>query len=161
MSKEPLYPHKTPSQLARERGTQPSIKQYPSDTIHVIKEADAYEEERHPALPQGTVLPIMYHEVLARIGGGTIADLVGSVDYLYFPSLKLGVIELIDVNKIHQRKGYGRKLLEYAIDDMKKKGITRVWADVWSYESQQMFSSLGFSLKESKTERALYAIKNI
>jgi GNAT superfamily N-acetyltransferase len=135
MAKQPLYPHKTPSQLALE-------------TVHITKETTGYNDYElllfqvgfeHPILPEGTGEPVFYYEILAEI------DNTGKIDYFYIPSLKVGYIAEIHVEKLYQRRGWGRKLLEFAVNDMKKQGITKVAAGNVTQMGYYLFKALGFS----------------
>jgi GNAT superfamily N-acetyltransferase len=135
VAKQPLYPHKTPSQLSLE-------------TIHIIKDTYGWNDYEallfqvgyeHPVVPEGIGGKVLAGEVLAGI------DNIGTINYVFIHSRKEGYIAEIHVEKLYLRRGWGRKLLEFAINDMKKQGITKVAAGGVTQMGYYLFKSLGFS----------------
>ena len=127
--REPLYPH-----VPKSRHTQASGR------VYIAREDTALDEEAgHPALPPGVTYPISYTEVRAVI------DDVGHVTYIYYPSVGVGHIEMVSVQLPYRRRGFGRKLAQFAIDNMREKGIHRVSASILSPEGAKLLKALGFS----------------
>ncbi len=149
--REALYPH-----LPKKRETLyphvPKSKVIGTDTkeIRIVRDESAYEtEEGHPALPKGVRYPVLYKEVTAVI------DNVGHITYTYFPSVRSGHIEFVNVKPEYQRRGFGSKLVQFAIDDMKKKGIVKVSASILSKEGAQLLRAHGFSFVNDLMERSI------
>jgi len=108
--------------------------------IRIVRDETAYDEEPgHPALPEGVRYPVQYKEVKAVIDG------IGHVSYIYYPSVRVGHIEFVDIEPPYRRRGFGRKLLQFAIDNMREKGISKVSASILSKEGTSLLKALGFS----------------
>jgi GNAT superfamily N-acetyltransferase len=126
------------------------IAKRPSGEVYIARETTGYnEEEGHPALPRGVTYPILYKEVQAFI------DDVGHITYTYWPSVGVGHVEMINVEPPYQRRGFGSKLVQFAIDDMKKKGITKVSASILSKEGASLLKALGFAFVNDLMEKKL------
>lgn len=149
--REPLYPH-----IPKRKGipAQPKPPQLMSE-IQIVREATDYEKYGHPALPKETTYPVLYTEVHAAI------DNIGRITYSIFPSLRVGYIELVYVVASYRGQGLSRRLLEFAIDDMRRRGITKVSAGIWSEEGASLFRSFGFSLMEPDAKQHRQAVKSI
>jgi len=127
------------------------IAKRPPEGIYIARESTGYmeEESQHPALPRGVTYPILYWEVLAVI------DNVGHITYTYYPSVKIGHIELVVVDPGYRRRGFGSKFVQFAIDDMKKKGIAKVSASILSKEGASLLKTLGFAFVNDLMERSI------
>jgi N-acetylglutamate synthase-like GNAT family acetyltransferase len=70
---------------------------------------------------------------------------VGTVDYRYWPSLKLGYIENVRVSPNIRRKGLGIKLVDFALDYMRSSGIRRIYSFAVNPEGSGLLESAGFA----------------
>lgn len=134
--REPLYPH-VPSRTARfPHTTTTTVKDrvagMPSGKVYIMA-------EDHPALPAEVPYPVLFKQERAVI------DDIGHVTYLYFPELGVGHVEGISVAPSYQRQGFGTKLLQFALEDMMNKGITRVSASALSEAGEKLLKTFGFS----------------
>lgn len=68
----------------------------------------------------------------------------GTVDYRYWPSLKLGYIESVKVSSRMRRKGLGLKLVDFALDHMRSRGIQRTYSFAVNPEGSGLLESAGF-----------------
>jgi ribosomal protein S18 acetylase RimI-like enzyme len=68
-----------------------------------------------------------------------------------------GFVNFLGVEESKRRKGYARKLLQHAIDDLKKQGCTVVWllTRVVNTKAQKLYESMGFKEYE-RTDYAVY-----
>jgi len=115
--------------------------------IRIVRDETAfYEEPLHPALPEGVRYPVQYKEIKAVI------DDIGHITYIYWPSVRVGHIEAIDIEPASRRLGFGSKLMQFAIDDMKKKGIVKVSASILSKAGAQLLKAHGFSFANDLME---------
>lgn len=71
--------------------------------------------------------------------------IAGSVDYRYWPSLKLGYIENAYVTAEVRRHGLGVKLISFATNDLRGKGSYRVYAFSTNAEGYGLLDSAGFA----------------
>lgn len=118
--------------------------------VHIVREGTGLdEEEGHPALPPGVTYPISYTEAKAVI------DDVGHITYIYYPSVGVGHIEMVNVQSLYQRRGFGSKLVQFAIDDMRKKGIAKVSASILSKEGASLLKALGFAFVNDLMEKSI------
>ena len=69
----------------------------------------------------------------------------GTVDFRYWPSLKLGYIENVQVSSNMRRKGLGNKLVSFALDYMRPKGIQRIYSFAVNREGFRLLESSGFT----------------
>ena len=69
----------------------------------------------------------------------------GTVDFRYWPSLKLGYIENVQVGSNMRRKGLGNKLVSFAFDYMRSKGIQRTYSFAVNQEGFHLLESSGFA----------------
>jgi len=69
----------------------------------------------------------------------------GTADYRYWPSLKLGYIENVRVSSAMRRKGLGLKLVAFALDYMRSKGIQRIYSFAVNPEGSRLLESAGFA----------------
>lgn len=53
---------------------------------------------------------------------------IGTVDYGYWPSLKLGYIENVKIHLNMRRKGLGLKLVDFALAYLRSKGVRRIYS---------------------------------
>ncbi len=153
--KQPLYPHRTPSQMAKEQLVEQRAKPV-SNIVRITQDVRGRDEYGPPYLPKETTAS--YHEIYARIGDK------GFVNYLCFPSAKAGYIEFVSVKDQYQGQGLGRQLLQFALDDMRGRGVTRVGTSIISEQGAKLFKAFGFTLTkpEPPDEQKLYdAVKNI
>jgi N-acetylglutamate synthase-like GNAT family acetyltransferase len=171
--KEPLYPHKTPSQM---KGIPPkplieketTLADFGIPEIRVDLSSGKMEDWLHPAIAEEIDLDrasgeVEYSEIIAKMYLGK--QKIGMVNYIWFPAFRIGYIEEIMVNRGYEKHGYGIQLLEYAIADMRKRGVTKVTADLLSRESEILFKKAGFLLKEARQsgeiENVSYAVMKI
>ena len=118
--------------------------------VYIARELPAFSEEAgHPALPEGVTFPVQYTEVKVVI------DDTGYITYTYWPSVGVGHIEMIMVKEDYRRRGFGSKFVQFAIDDMKKKGIVKVSASIWSKEGENLLKAHGFSYVNDLMERTI------
>lgn len=70
---------------------------------------------------------------------------VGFVTY-YQKNFYLGKIHFIDINPAFRSKGWSYKLLDYAIKDLAKKGITKIElvTRTTNYPAQKLYTRYGF-----------------
>lgn len=70
---------------------------------------------------------------------------VGFVAY-FLKSFYEGVILFIDVDPEHRRHKYGRALLNYAVDDLRKRGVfvVRLVTRPSNHSAQALYKSVGF-----------------
>ena len=123
-----------------ERNTNPEAGE--GTEIHISREDTASMEAgeaKDYLIPEGTRFPISYTEIRADI------DNIGWVTYVYFLSVGVGHIEALTVRPDYRSRGLGTKLMQFAMDDMRGKGITTVSLNVWSEEGEALFKKLGFS----------------
>jgi len=108
--------------------------------IHIARENTAsMEDDGGYSIPRGTRFPLSYTETRADL------DNVGWVTYIYFPSIGVGHIEMVNVAPDYRSRGFGTKLMQFAFDDMRGKGISTVSLSVWTEEGEALFKKLGFS----------------
>jgi len=108
--------------------------------IHIARENTASMEDGEGYLiPKGTRFPLSYTEIRADL------DNIGWVTYTCYPSIGVGHIEMVNVAPAYRSRGFGIKLMQFAFDDMRGKGITTVSLSVWSKEGEALFKKLGFS----------------
>lgn len=108
--------------------------------IRIVRDLTEYfEEPGHPALPEGVRYPVQYKEMKAVIDG------VGHITYIYYPSVRVGHIEFVDVEPAYRRRGFGSKLVQFALDDMRRRGIVKVSASIMSGEGMRLLKTHGFS----------------
>ena len=138
--------------LHNSTSTEGAKKQSEADAkdVRIVRDETEYDEEPgHPALPEGVRYPVQYKEMKAVIDG------IGHVSYIYYPSVRVGHIEFVDVEPAHRRRGFGSRLLQFAIDDMKKKGIVKVSASILSKEGVTLLKAHGFSFANHLMEKRI------
>ena len=69
---------------------------------------------------------------------------IGTVEYGYWPSLNLGYIETVRVRLDMRRKGFGLKLVDFAVDYMRGRKIQRVYSFAVNIEGNALLESAGF-----------------
>ena len=69
---------------------------------------------------------------------------IGTVDYRYWLSLKMGYIENVRVSTRMRQKGLGVKLTNFAIDCMRRKGVQRIYSFAVNPEGFSLLTSAGF-----------------
>ena len=118
--------------------------------IRIVRDETAYDEEPgHPALPEGVRYPVQYKEIKAVI------DSVGHITYIYYPSVRVGHIEFVDIEPAYRRRGFGSKLVQFALDDMRRRGIVKVSASVASGEGIRLLKAHGFSFANDLMEKEI------
>ena len=68
----------------------------------------------------------------------------GFVDYGYWLSLKLGYVENVRVRSDMRRKGLGLKLIDFALDYLRRRGIQRIYSFAVNPEGFRLLESAGF-----------------
>ena len=100
----------------------------------------------------GTLNP--YIARCRRLRGSALPDsknsqeygyVTGTVDYRYWPSLKLGYIENVQVGSNMRRRGLGLKLVDFALDYVRSRGIQRVYSFAVNPEGFHLLESSGFA----------------
>jgi|GEM_PF-1922320 len=115
--------------------------------IRIVRDETEYEEEPgHPALPEGVHYPVQYKEIMAVI------DDIGHITYIYYPSVRVGHIEFVAIEPAYRRQGFGSKLVQFALDDMRKQGVVKVSANILSKEGQRLLKAHGFSFVDNLME---------
>jgi len=101
---------------------------------------------------RGTTNPYVakYQRLRARIlprSKGSQGDsfVAGSVEYRYWPCLDLGYIENARVSPEMRRRGLGVKLINFAVNYMRRKGNHRIYAFAVSPEGCGLLTSAGFA----------------
>jgi len=69
----------------------------------------------------------------------------GTVDYRYWPTLKLGYIENVVVSTNMRRKGLGNMLVSFALDYMREKGMRRTYSFAVNRGGYRLLNSSGFT----------------
>jgi len=99
----------------------------------------------------GTLNP--YIARCRRLRGSALPDsknsqeygyVTGTVDYRYWPSLKLGYIENVQVSSNMRRRGLGVKLVDFALDYVRSRGIQRIYSFAVNPEGFHLLESSGF-----------------
>ncbi len=151
MSKEPLYPHKTPSEM---KAGKEGPKQ--ESEVFIYKDEEDYGEFGYPYFPNEypETKNRRYREILAL---PRVAKPLSSshITYMYFPDDKVGYIEMIALD------GYssvgvdlGGGMMQLACDDLKHRGATLVRGNVQGgFEGAyyNIFKTVGFTLTEPGT----------
>ncbi len=70
---------------------------------------------------------------------------IGTADYRYWPSLKLGYIEHVRVSSSARGKGLGVKLVDFVLDYMRGKGIQRIYSFAVNPEGSGLLTGAGFT----------------
>jgi len=118
--------------------------------IRIVRDETAFDEEPgHPALPEGVRYPVQYKEIKAIIDG------IGHITYIYYPSVRVGHIEVVDIEPAYRRRGFGSKLVQFALDDMRRRGIVKVSASIISEEGMRLLKAHGFSFVDNLMEARL------
>ncbi len=96
-------------------------------------------------------------KVLPRFRGSQGDNCVaGSVEYRYWPSLKLGYIENAYVSAEIRRKGLGVKLINFAVSYMRRKGSHRIYAFAVNPEGCGLLASAGFAREPPENPTSLW-----
>lgn len=91
-------------------------------------------------------LPKLEENTFLLLNGG---EIIGAV------TCSANVIENLAINLNYQRQGYGRKLMEFAIGHMQRRGDSPIKLTVakWNQNAIALYQSLGFEItKESAVE---------
>ena len=118
--------------------------------VHIAREETGSMGEEEAAeyfLPGGTRFPAAFIETKAEL------DSIGWVTYIYFPSAGAGHIEALNVAEAYRLRGFGIKLMEFAIENMRGKGITTVGLNAWTEAGVALFKKLGFTFKTARGTR--------
>jgi len=124
------------------------VKEAP--TIHIVLEeagSMGNEEAEEYFLPGGTRFPVDFTETKAELDG------IGWVTFLYFPSVGAGHIEALNVAEAYRSRGFGIKLMEFAIENMRGRGIKTVGLNAWTEAGAALFKKLGFTFKTARGTR--------
>ena len=96
-------------------------------------------------------------KVLLRSRGSQDDNCVaGSVEYRYWPSLELGYIENAYVTAEIRRKGFGVKLINFAINYMRRKGSHCIYAFAVNPEGCALLTSAGFACETPENPTSLW-----
>jgi len=123
--------------------------------IHIARVSTAFKEADEVYdyfMPKGTRFPLSYTEIRADY------DNIGWVTYTFHPTVGYGHIEVVNVAPAYRSRGFGIDLLQFAIDDMRGKGITTVSVSAWSKEGAALFKKLGFSYEPGSGD---YLVKRL
>jgi len=97
-----------------------------------------------PGMPKETYVCTVRKGIAGRDIGRPEWGYVATIDYNYQPNEKVGYIEYILVWEEFQRRGYGKLLVNSAIEDMRYYGIEKVYTAPVKPSSPAFFSALGF-----------------
>ncbi len=91
-----------------------------------------------------------YERLRARIhpesaGGHDGEDVTGSIEFRYWPTLRLGYIENVHVSTGKRRRGLGVKLVGFAVQHLSRRGSGQIHAFTVSREGSSLFASAGFA----------------
>jgi len=107
-----------------------------------------YNEPQEP----GTTNPYVakYRRLRARVlprsrGGQSDNCVAGSVEYRYWPCLKLGYIENARVSPEIRQRGLGVKLINFAVNHMRREGSHHIYAFAVNPEGCSLLTSAGFA----------------
>ena len=114
-------------------------------------------QERGTANPYVAKYRRLRARALLRFGGNQGDNCVaGSVEYKYWPSLKLGYIENVQVSSEMRRRGIGAKLIEFAVNYMRRKGSHRIYAFAVNSEGCGLLASAGFAHEPPEDPKSLW-----
>jgi GNAT superfamily N-acetyltransferase len=125
---------------------------YGETTPHVTKIRKSCKVERlHPDLIKyvPSTPPTAYLcSVDAGITGRSVGlpewGYVATISYDYQPNENVGYIELVHVWEEFRRKGYGKLLVDAAVEEMKRHNIKTVYTAPVRLGSREFFTALGF-----------------
>ena len=69
----------------------------------------------------------------------------GSIEYRYWPDLKLGYIDNVFIGSNMRRQGLGTRLVKFATDHLRRKGSRSVFAFTINPPGLHLFVSAGFT----------------
>ncbi|HEY90389.1 MAG TPA: GNAT family N-acetyltransferase [Dehalococcoidia bacterium] len=69
----------------------------------------------------------------------------GSIEYRYWPDLKLGYIDNVFIGSNMRRQGFGVRLVKFATDHLRRKGSRTVFAFTVNPPGLGLFISAGFT----------------
>ncbi len=77
--------------------------------------------------------------------GGEVAvdEVAGSIEFRYWPVLGIGYVETVHVAAAIRRRGLGIRLLEFALDLIRRKGADSVHAFIVSADGLGLFTDAG------------------
>lgn len=108
-------------------------------------------QERRTANPYVAEYRRLRARALLHSGGNQSGNCVaGSVEYRYWPCLKLGYIENVHVSPEMRRRGLGVKLINFAVNYMRRKGSHRIYAFAVNSEGCGLLASAGFAHEPSE-----------
>jgi len=115
-----------------------------------------YGEPQDCGTPNPYVAP--YHRWRAKVRltsrDGGHEDITASIEYRYWPTLKLGYIESVHVTSEIRHQGMGVRLLNFAIDHMRRKGGESVHAFTVSQEGLSLLAGVGFAADAPEDENS-------
>jgi ribosomal protein S18 acetylase RimI-like enzyme len=80
----------------------------------------------------------------ARGVAGDADKVTGSIEFRYWPVLGIGYVETVHVAAAIRRRGLGIRLLEFAVDLMRRRGADSVHAFIVSADGLGLFTDAGF-----------------
>jgi len=98
-----------------------------------------------PGMPKETEVADATMGITGKSIGQPQWDYIGTISFDYQPKEKIGYIELIFVWDEFRGKGYGRLLVDTALEEMKAHGIQTVYTAPVKPGSPAFFSALGFA----------------
>ena len=114
-------------------------------------------QERGTANPYVAKYRRLRARVLLRFGGSQGDNCVaGSVEYRYWSCLKLGYIENVHVSSEMRRRGLGVKLINFAVNYMRRKGSHRIYAFAVNSEGCGLLASAGFAHEPPEDPKSLW-----
>ena len=104
---------------------------------------------------------IVYQEKILTIKILRDNDKVAGFITYYQPNLTTGSIELLAIDKEYRGKGYGKKLIEYVINECTAKGLEKV--QLYVYPTNQhalaIYKHLGFYIECNQANSILLTLK--
>lgn len=112
------------------------------------------KQQLHDNLPLGDlhkpIIPDTLQMIVLRSSKGQVT---GFINYFLFTD-NTGYIELIVIAKTRRNRGYGRRLMNYALDELKKMGATIIELHTGQKNlvAQSLYKSLGFIVEGKTTD---------
>jgi len=102
-----------------------------------------------PGMPKEAYVCTVRKGITGRSIGRPEWGYVATIDYDYQPNEKVGYIQFVFVWDEFRHRGYGKLLVDSAIEDMKHYGIEKVYTAPVRPGSPEFFSALGFKPYET------------
>lgn len=131
--------------FARERGFELTTAIEPGPTVEVrdlFRRLYGAPETKHRTGPG--LADCVRLRARARAAAGDQGEVVGSIEFRYWPGFGIGYVETVHVTAAMRRRGLGIRLLEFAISLMRCKGAESVHAFIVSAEGLGLFTDAGF-----------------